>query len=228
MFLKKLQLDINLPPRVQSQFDLNDYGFTEFVNSFTLEGEIPNNFILSGVGTVNPNSNIGSISKSDSITGKLSIEIPLDFGISGGSFIDTIYVDSLDIDDETIDAINFLEITIETLNKIPANIVINGNILDKNNKPLFSFPPSNNEQDYILIDAPKVDDNGNFLSAEMVQQTIILIGDDAKAFVQNPNLALKFSLNTPPFNSASPVKFKKTDEIYFKIYGKVDYKLNNN
>ena len=36
-----------------------------------------------------------------------------------------------------------------------------------------------------------------------------------------------FKLDTAPVNNLLPVKFRNTDDIYFKIYGKVNYKVNN-
>jgi len=45
--------------------------------------------------------------------------------------------------------------------------------------------------------------------------------------MQNPNIEFNFSIDTPPINSVAPVKFRNTDNIYFKIYGKINYRMNN-
>lgn len=225
---KELEIKLNLPALANSKFDLNEFGFTEFVNSFTNSGELPEKFILSGSGIVNPNYNIGSISKTDSVAGSFSFEAPFNFGISGGSFQDTFYINDIDINDEFVESINFVELTIETLNEIPVNIVFTGSVLDTNDNPLFPFPPSYSPDTHLIIEAPTVDKNGDVVSAKTNKQIIHLAGEDAKTFINNPNIAINFSLDTPPQNNVTPVKFRNTDSIYFKIYGKVDYKMNNN
>jgi hypothetical protein len=223
----QMKVELDLPAKGDKEFDLDDFGFTDFINSFTNTGEIPNKFIFSGSGTVNPKYKNGSVAKTDSVKGSFAFEVPFDFGISGGTFKDTIRIDSLDMDDETIDAINSIELTLETLNKIPVNLVLVGTVLDINDQPLFPFPPSYSPDKEILIEAPIVDKNGNVISAEINKQIIKLLGDDAKMFINNPNIAIKFSLDTPPLNSMAPVKFKDTDVLSYKIYGKINYRVNN-
>ncbi|MCF6271196.1 MAG: hypothetical protein L3J41_15905 [Melioribacteraceae bacterium] len=225
---KTLEIQLNLPALVDSKFDLNEFGFTEFVNSFTTIGEIPEQFSLSGSGIVNPNYNVGSISKTDSVAGGFSFEVPLDFGISGGSFQDTISLFDSDFDEATIESINSIELTIESLNKIPVNIIMKGTVLDILNNPILDFPPSYSPNTYISLEAPIVDENGNVTSAEINKQVIQLNREDAITFMQNRNIEFIFSLDTPPINSVAPVKFRNTDNIYFKVYGKINYRMNGN
>ncbi len=225
---KELFVQLDLLSNAEHKFDLTDFGFIEFINSFTTSGEIPNQFTISGSGTVNPNYNIGSISKTDSVAGNFSFEIPFDFGISGGSLQDTVSLFEDDFDEETIESINSIELTIETLNRIPVNITMKGTVLDVDNNPILEFPPSYSPDTELLIEAPIVDENGNVISAELNKQIILLNGNDAVKFMQNPNIEFNFSLDTPPINSTAPVKFRNTDNIYFKIYGKINYRINSN
>jgi len=224
---RELEIELNLPALVDSKFDLNEFGFTEFLNSFTAIGEFPEQFTLSGNGIVNPNYNVGSISKTDSVAGSFLFEVPFDFGISGGSVLDTISLFDSDFDEETIESINSIELTIESLNKIPVNIIMKGTVLDILNNPILNFPPDYSPNTFILIEAPIVDENGNIISAEINKQVIQLNRDDAITFMQNPNIEFNFSIDTPPINSVAPVKFRNTDNIYFKIYGKINYRMNN-
>jgi len=208
--------------------DLNEFGFTDFVNSFTSIGELPNKFVFSGTGKVNPNYVVGSIDNGDSVSGKFAFEIPLDLGIASGSYKDTLHIDSLDIDDNTIESVNSIDLTLETINKIPVNLIVSGFILDIDNNVLFPFPPTYNDENSILIEAPEIDENGNVVSAKTSKQVITLIGEDARTFINNPNIEMNFKLDTPPISELVSVKFRSNDSVQFKIYGKVNYKMNNN
>ena len=224
---KQLKINIVVPAKAKKRIDLNDFGFTEFVNSFTSIGELPYKFIFSGSGTLNPNYTLGSLSKTDSVSGKYYFEIPLNFGIASGEFKDTLKVDSIKIDNNTIESISSIELTVETTNNIPINIIMSGNLLDSDNNSLFTIPPNYNIDNQIIIDAPIIDENGNVVSAKKSKQVITFLDEDARTFIINPNFAIKFSLDTAPINNLLPVKFRDTDNIYFRIYGKVNYKVNN-
>ena len=217
-----MNVDINLAGGGTNIVDLRDFGFVSFMNSFS--DAIPNEFSFSGKAIVNPNYEIGSVEYTDSVTGSINIDIPLDVGIAGGSFIDTMNVDSINIDDNTIDAINSLSITIEMTNSIPVGISISGSVLDELGNEIFPFPPTYNENSEIVVVAPTVDDKGFVMSASKHTQTIELKGEDAKLFLKNPNLYLNVKLDTP---SSNPVKFRNTDSIRMKVYGQVNYHVNS-
>lgn len=184
--------------------DLRDYGFKNFINGF--DAAIPDSFIFAGDATVNPNFSIGSVSKDDSVSGGVEIQIPLDVGIAGGTFLDTLTIDSLNVSDSTIDAINYAELTIELSNEIPVGIAFTGKILDANDNELFTIPPSYNSITEIKIEAPSVNSDGFVVSAANTTQTIQLKGEDAKTFIHNPKIAMKLTLETPPAGEAKPVK----------------------
>ena len=128
---------------------------------------------------------------------------------------------------KAIESINSVELTIETLNKIPVNIIMQGTVLDQEGKPILSFPTEYSSEPYILIEAPVVDENGDVISAEMNKQIIRLNGDDAETILRNPDVIFNFSLYTPPQGSVAPVKFRSSDTIYFKVYGKADIRIDN-
>ncbi len=205
--------------------DLRDYGFKDFLNGF--DSAIPDSFKFAGDATVNPNFAVGSVSKDDSVSGAISIEIPLDIGIAGGTFRDTVNIDSISIDDKQIDAINFAEITIEMTNAIPVGISFSGHILDANNNPLIQLPPSYNDISAISIVPPTVDSDGLVTAPSQSKQVIRLTGEDAKTFIHNPNIEMVLTLDTPPAGTADPVKFRTTDYISVKLYGSAGYRVNN-
>ncbi len=208
-----------------STFDLRDFGFVDFINSF--QNEIPNSFIFSGSAIVNPNYISGTIEDTDSVSGKINIEIPLDIGIAGGTFSDTLKIDSLGVADEDIEAVNSIALTIEFSNSIPIGLKMSGYVLDEMGNKLFPFPPSYNSSSELVFAPPIVDDNGYVTEATKSVQTIELRNDDAKTFINNPNLFFTIKLDTPSKDDIIPVKFRNTDSIYYKIYGKVNYRVNN-
>jgi len=217
-----MEFDVELAGGGTEDVDLRDYGFVDFMNSFS--DAIPSNFSFSGTAIVNPNYVSGSVENTDSITGKINIEIPLDIGIAGGSFIDTMNIDSISMSEEAIDAINSFSITIEMTNALPVGISISGAVMDELGNELFPFPPSYNENSEIIVEAPTVDANGYVATPSNHIQTIELRGEDAKLFLENPNLYLDVKLDTPSENT---VKFRNTDSIGMKVYGHLNYRVNN-
>ena len=215
-----------LQANAEQVFDLSNFGLKDFINGF--HTSFPSSFTFSGSGIVNPHYATGEISKNDSVSGFIDTQLPLDIGIAGGSFVDTTTFDSIKISDSDIDAINSVFLTIEIENKIPVQLSAKATVLDKNNLPLFTIPPSYNTTTEILINPAVVDENGFAVTAVPTKQTIELKGADARTFLKNRTLAVVIKLLTPPAGSNAPVKFRNTDQIKVKLYGTADFKLNNN
>jgi len=92
---------------------------------------------------------------------------------------------------------------------------------------LMKIPPSYNSVEYLVIESPEVGNNGEVISSSVYKQEIELRSMEAKEFIRNPNIVLSLMFGTPPLNSLDNVKFKTTDNIFFKIYGKINYRVNN-
>ena len=207
--------------------DLRDHGFVDFMNSFS--DEIPSNFTFSGSALVNPNYLSGNVEKGDSITGSVFVEIPLDIGIAGGSFLDTTEVDDIDMSEDEIDGVNAFSVTLEMTNALPVGISISGWVIDSVGTKLFPFPPSYNEYSEIIVPPASVDANGYVISPAELTQTIELKGqdgEDAQNFLKNPNLILDVKMDTPSQNNQNTVKFRNTDTIRMKVYGHLNYTIN--
>ncbi|MEN8192407.1 MAG: hypothetical protein ABFS12_06290 [Bacteroidota bacterium] len=224
---KELPILMELPSLVNAEFDLADYGIVEFINSFTTAGAIPTKFIFSGSGIVNPNYVVGSVSNTDSVFGSSHFELPFDIGIAGGSFIDSLEILDLNLTEEDIESINSILLTVETDNKIPINLIMCGEALDMDGNLLTKIPPDYNLSEYLVIDPPQVDNNGDVLSSQLTTQQIELRASEARQFISSPNIVLSLMFDTPPLNSIDNVKFKSTDNVYFKIYGTINYRVNN-
>ncbi len=203
--------------------DLRDYGLKNFLNGFSKS--LPDHFVFSGNAIVNPKYQIGKVTKDDSISGDVYIEIPLDIGIAGGGFKDTVNVE-LDKDTSNI-AINFVDLTLETTNAIPLNLVFRGEFLDTLNNPLFPLPPEGSSADSLVIPAPTVNTDGYVVTPGVNKQVIRITGSEAKRFMKNGKVAMEFKLFTPPPDRNTPVKFRNTDYISVKAYATAGYRVNN-
>jgi hypothetical protein len=234
---QQIQLDINVPKSgTQTVVNLNDYGFKGMLNSFS--GSFPDTFNIAGNTVVNPDYEIGSVSRNDSVSGNIDIEIPMNIGIKGGVLSDTFDVDLGDDRQDILDAIDstgenggeLLEasLTLDITNKIPTQISLSGAVLDTlTYNELVQFPPQYNDISEVSVTAPEVDDQGNVVSASETSQEIVLRGEDAAKFVKNPKLLLKLNLATPTSNNQlNPVKFRITDEISVRVFGTVNYTVD--
>lgn len=206
---------IHLPSSTPIKIDV-----TNLMNSFTTK--IPDSFSIGGSSIINPNYELGSISKNDSIFGSVSFEFPLDLGISAGSMKDTIEL-NLDINDEDIERFNYGEITIDLFNSVPIEIKFSAIALDSNLKEIIYLPPSYNEFDKIIVPAPTIDNEGNVLLTAEHTQTIKLLGEDIQKFLNSSFLAILIEFETSGENSV-PVKFKTTQSFSFSMRAKVGYK----
>ena len=223
----RMNFNIELSKGINQEIDLRNFGFVDFINSFSTQ--IPDSFKFAGSAVINPNYVSGSIANSDSISGKVKFDIPLDVGISGGTFNDTVAVDSLDMSEEDIEAINSITIFVEFRNSIPIELKMNGTVTDEKGNELFPFPPSYNTTHEITIPAPIVNDNGIVTTPGILTQEIELRHDDAQQFLNNSNLEMQIRLNTSKTanNKEIPVKFHNSDSLYYKVYGKINYRVNN-
>lgn len=235
---ESIQLNINIPgDNNQTVVDLSDFGLKQMINSFS--NQLPDTFDIRGNTVVNPQFNVGSVSRNDSVSGNVDIEIPLNIGIEGGAFKDTFDVDLGEDRQDILDAIDSTDgnggklleamLTIELTNKIPADISVTGAVLDTlTNDQIVQLPPPYNEITEIVVDPPEVDDQGNVTAASETAQDISFQGEDAVKFVRNPRLMLNVLIETASFNDqTNPVKFRITDEISVRVFGTVNYTVDS-
>ncbi len=199
----------------QTRIDLNDFGLTNFLNSFS--GSLPNNFLIRGEATANPNYAPGSAKSEDFVEGFTEVEIPLFIGITGGSIKDTVDIDLGELDENDLDNVNQAELTIELTNGIASTARMTAFVLDENGVRTLNIPTETNQKDFIEVAAPSVDTNGNVISDATNTEILSLTGDDIKKIINGSKLGVEIELETPPSSSTNPVKFKNTDKISFRV-----------
>jgi hypothetical protein len=222
---RSISLPLVMPANGLSSFNLADYGFTEMLNGFTVQ--LPVSFRFSGSAVINPAYLSGDVSMSDSISGWLDMSFPFDLGIAGGTFLDTLDVDSTGISEDDINSIKSLDLTIEFENGIPVELSFIGYVVDDEGNPLLRIPPVYNAADKITIIAPNVDGQGFTIAPASSKTVLSLTGEDAKTFLRNNRIAVTISFLTPPANSNNPVKFRVTDSVRLKLYAKAILKVNS-
>ncbi len=216
--------NVLINPSSTTSISLKDYGLKELINSFSKE--LPENFALTGNVKINPNYKIVSVAADDSVTIDSELEIPLKFGIAGGSFVDTL---ELEVDDssESVENVNFAALTMEIENYVPVALNAKGTLLDNNGNVLIPIPPDYNELKEIVVEAPTVDSDGNVVEPGKVTQKIEMQGEDVQKFLGDPQLILTLSMLTPPAGSTLPVKFNITDSVKVKVFGTLDYRVDH-
>jgi len=208
--------DIIIPSDDPIQIDISN-----LINGFS--SVLPDTFKMVGSALLNSDYQVGSVSQGDSVYGTIDFEIPLNVGIAQGSFIDTLEFDLGDVDRDDINRLNYGDVTFTILNSMPVELRFTAIVLDSNYNSVLSIPTNYSNIDTIRIDAPEVSETGDIISASEKIQTIALVGDDIKEFLQNPYLAIEVKFWTA--GDALPVKFKTSNKISFDIRVKADYRV---
>lgn len=191
----------------------------DFINSFA-ETELPEYLTISGYVFVNPNYGTGRVSSSDSVYGNVLISFPASFGLSNAEFKDTSEVEELSNEaKKQIDKANYGKLFVEIDNGIGVELkfraVLFGFVMDS----LISIPKSN---DFIVRSAP-IDNNGFSTGTTKYVNVIELNKDEIQKFKDMKFIRSFLSLATA--GNGRVVKFRTTDSIKVKIYGRLNYKI---
>jgi hypothetical protein len=194
-----------------SVLTLNADSLTNFFKKFS---ELPDSLIVYAGGIVNPDYKTISIKNSDVVTGKSKIEIPLEFGISGGEVWDSVEVDLSDDDRDKIKDMNSLDVKLNINNGIPARLSFIGKLYDEYDNFLNYFPAKNNAADTVKV------------SSTSNQEILITIenGEPEKiSRAKYMRIYLKFDTNG---ENNSSVKFKTDDVIDISASGLLNYNVS--
>ncbi|MCB0748636.1 MAG: hypothetical protein KDC90_14340, partial [Ignavibacteriae bacterium] len=212
--------NILLPSENSTNIDL-----TELVNGYT--NDLPNTFTMAGSGILNPLFETGTISSLDSIFGSMNFEIPLNVGISGASFLDTLSIDLGEVNEDDFERVNYGEITFSVENGIPVGIKFKATVLDSNYNAVLLLPTIYNEKEYLEIPNPQVSSDGEVLQVGLIEQTLQLYNEDVIKFIKNPYMQISFSFATT--NAANQnVKFRTSNKINFSVKANASYRANFN
>ncbi len=201
--------------------DKSNSNIVDFINSFTsVDGELPDSLFVTGFVSLNPNYEIGRVSSTDSVYGSITVSFPASFGISNAEFKDTSEVENLS--DETkkqIDKMNYGKLFVEVENGLGVELGFRATLFGSVMDSLLSIPRTS---DFLITSAP-VDNNGFSVGVSKSVNVIELGRNEIQKFKDMRFIRSFISLKTA--ENGKVVKFKTTDSIKVKIYGRLNYKV---
>jgi hypothetical protein len=190
-----------------------------FINSFASQ-ELPEYLIVSGSVFLNPNYEVGRVSSSDSVYGSVSVSFPASVGISNAVFEDTSEVNELsDESKKEIDKTNYGKLFVEIENGLGVDVRFRAKILGVTMDSLLSIPKDN---DFMINPAP-VGSDGFSSGTTRYINVIELNRDEIQKFKDMKFVRSFISIATA--NNGGIVKFRTTDSLKVKIYGRVNYRV---
>lgn len=210
--------DILIPTAEPSKINI-----TELLNKFSYD--LPDSFAIIGSAFLNPNYQNSKVTMGDSIFGSVDYEIPLNIGISEGSFKDTLEIDLGDVDEDDINRLNYGEVTFTVYNSVPVGLRFNAIVMDSNYAPILNIPNIERDQpEYLEVPNPEVNENGDILLVGESVQTVTIFGDGIQKLLNNPYLEIQVFFSTAGAGT-DPVKFKTSNNISFRVIAKGEYKV---
>jgi hypothetical protein len=190
-----------------------------FINSFASQ-ELPEYLIVTGSVFLNPNYEVGRVSSSDSVYGSVSVSFPASVGISNAVFEDTSEVNELsDEAKKEIDKTNYGKLFVEIENGLGVDVRFRAKILGVTMDSLLSIPKDN---DFMINPAP-VGSDGFSTGTTRYINVIELNRDEIQKFKDMKFVRSFISIATA--NNGGIVKFRTTDSLKVKIYGRVNYRV---
>ncbi len=194
-------------------------GIVDFINSFG-STELPEYLLVTGYVFLNPNYELGQVSSTDSIYGSVTVSFPASIGISNAVLRDTSEVDELS--DETkkqIDKLGYGKLFVEVENGLGIELKFRATILGLVMDSLISIPKGG---DFNIPSAP-IDNDGFSTGTSKFINVIELERDEIQKLKYMKFVRSFFSLATA--ENGKVVKFRTTDSIKVKIYGRLRYKV---
>lgn len=191
----------------------------DFINSFA-STELPEYLLVTGYVFINPNYELGQVSSTDSIYGSVVVSFPASVGISNAVLRDTSKVDELSNDaKKQLDKMGYGKLFVEVENGVGIELKFRANILGFVMDSLISIPKGG---DFSIPSAP-IDNNGFSIGTSKFTNVIELERDEIQKLKNMKFVRSFFSLATA--GNGKVVKFRTTDSIRVKIYGRLKYKV---
>lgn len=192
----------------------NTTEITNFINTFGVQ--FPNRITLKSKAVINPENTYGTVLDTDSITGTMYLEIPLNLSVKDGSWADTTEV--------TLDKTNrkrlgevkngTLNFTIE--NGLPIGVKIEPEFMDAEKQVILMNASS---LSVIEVPAASVDQQGRVTQSTPSTIKIHMTSEDFVKMMDARYAKVRIRLNT---SSNDPVKFRTSDFIKIRTTASVE------
>jgi hypothetical protein len=223
MTLSSRTLDKTLITQADSVVTFNADSVSNFFRNFS---QPPDSLIVYIGGIANPNNKTISVTGSDQLIVSSKMEFPLEFGLSGGEFYDSVKVDFKNDDRDKIKDVNSLGASVIITNGIPASLSFTAKLYDQSNNFLTYFPPKYQDQDTVIsVNGAGVDANGNVISNTIQNVTVKTLKSEIDKISKAYYMRIKVRFNTSGLGSQA-VKFKTDNFIKFLASGSTNYHIN--
>jgi hypothetical protein len=222
LFLNKNTMSDTIITQTDSIITLNPDSVSNFFKRFT---KLPDSIIVYSGGILNPKYQQVLVTNTSFVTGNTRLEFPLDIGISGGQFKDSIDVEFDSDQQSRIRDVNSLEMNLVLTNGLPVAVSFTGRLYDSLNTFLMYFPPKYSNQDTVItVPGGVTDANGNVTTKTIQTVTIRTEKAESDKLARAKYMRIQIKLNTSR-NSNLPVKFKTKDDLRIKGFGGVNYRI---
>jgi len=223
MTLSSRTLNRVIISQVDSVITFNADSVSNFFNKFS---QFPDSIVVYTGGTVNPNHKTINLNKNDQVTINSKMEFPLEIGLSGGEFSDSVKVDLSNDDRKQIKDVNSFGAGLKITNGIPASFSFTAKLYDQNNNFLMYFPPKYSDQDTVInVNGAVVDANGNVTSNTIQNVTVKTLKSEIDKISKAAYMHVKVRLSTSGVGNQT-VKFRTDNVIKFLASGSTNYHIN--
>ncbi len=205
----------NIPSRSMQTVTLDPAQATQFFNAFP--GGFPSTIRANGLITLNREGAYGTAHASDSLSGALTVEIPMKVSFQNTELND---VAEMNIDANTqkkATSVNEGLLTFDLENHLPAGITIEPEILDNSSKLLLSTKDVTGQ--VIHISAGSLDAGGRVKDAARQKVQMRFAGDDFRKLLAGKYIRATVRIAT---QDNAPVVFRTTDYIKIRAFATIN------
>ena len=193
--------------------------------------DLPPAVRLAGSVVLNPyydTSRRVSVGRNTTVAGDIDLSVPLTLSIRGGAVLDTAVIGDTTsdgtvdrwLDEQTLEALNSGQITIDVENALPLSFTLKFVLLDISGQPLLDLPQA--AVDSIRV-SPALMANGAVVSPSRTQVVMNLDSDEVRRI--NPSMYLRFAVNmqTP---GPGLVTFRASDRLTVRSWAQFSYTVD--
>lgn len=189
--------------------------------------KLPEIYRLNSIFQVNPNYTLGSISSSDKLIGEALLEIPLNVGLTSGTFRDTLRMGDekddngniVSIDSGFVNKVQSGSLNFNLWNGIPIGVKLKIKLLDANRNLIQELPSSGS----IIVQPGSTNNSGFVVSPVQSKISINMNKSEIDNFNNSEYTVVELELNTPA--TVPAVKIRNTDFIQVKVFASFNYKV---
>lgn len=193
-----------------------------------LSSQFPDSVRVYGRVLVNPPdvyvpslAGVGSVGSRSGVSGSVSVSVPLNVGISGGTVRDTLVIgDTLNngrknfmIDQSTLNQYNGGKFYIEVENGLPAELAITVSFLGASRVHLMTLPQNGQS---VRLAAARVDASGNVVAPTRSVTVLDLTRQEIANY--NPSEYLAYSVGLSTSSGSSSVQFKTDNQVKVRVW----------